>query len=153
LRANVRKPIEYMPHEVMDALVDLHAAIDPESGHFVCHYYAIAPVIVEFEDTLYPGLNIGDNLTVIPASEAAEKVEAAGNKIEVREISPESLGDVDPDSLYLVMGFLRYARGTASFYRLGDMLGVVVYLSNKKKVLILISKKRKQEKERHMLTV
>ena len=70
------KPV-YAPHTIIEELADLHGAIDPETGHMICHYYPFAPIIIDTEEGVVPGLHIGDCLTLVPGKDNVDKIIAS----------------------------------------------------------------------------
>ncbi|MCE4625325.1 MAG: hypothetical protein F7C35_05620 [Desulfurococcales archaeon] len=151
----VKSKSGYIPHAVMDALVDLHAAVDPDTGHFVCHYYVVSLSIVEIGGKDFPGLNVGENLTVVIGSEAASTVERTGERISIDEVSEGKLSDinVDSDSLAVALNYYRYARGSLAFYRLGDNVALVSKPRQGEPVVIILWRKKEKRKEGAVLTV
>jgi len=89
-----RDPV-YAPHSVFEDLADLHGAVDPDTGHLVCHYFPIAPVIVEAGSSEVPGLQIGECLTLVLGREYTGKILEASRpagKFNPQEYNSRALG-------------------------------------------------------------
>jgi len=105
----------FLSHAVMEELVDLHGAVDPDTGHLTCHYYALAPVIVEIGGEQFPGLNVGDCMTLVPGEAAVAKAEEEGEPISLAELDPSGgVGGVkvDPGSLAHALAFIKRTDST-----------------------------------------
>ncbi len=149
------KPV-FVPHSIMDSVVDLHAAIDPETGHFICHYFAIAPVQLEIEGELYPGINVGETITVVIGKDAVEAVKNASSPIGITEIGDSVVDgvEVDIDSLALSLSFVKYSSGRISFRKFEE--GVIILSEESSKeppTAILIWRKPKRKEPGSVLTV
>jgi len=105
----------FLSHAVMEELVDLHGAVDPDTGHLTCHYYALAPVIVEIGGERFPGLNVGDCITIVPGEAAVAKAEEEGDPVSLAEVNPSSGVNgvrVDPGSLAHALAFIKRTDAT-----------------------------------------
>jgi len=80
------KPV-YTPHTLFEEIADLHGAVDPDTGHLICHYYPLAPVIVEVDGEAVPGLQVGECLTLVPGQDNVEKIVSA--TVRAEGIAPE----------------------------------------------------------------
>ena len=108
------KPV-YVPHSVIDGIIDLHAAVDSDTGHLICHYYAIAPVIVEVGGREFPGLNVGEYITVLVGRDAVSAVREASERVGLEGVDGSTPGGADKDSLALVLSVIRHTRGPVEF--------------------------------------
>lgn len=134
--------------------MDLHAAVDPDSGHFMCHYFAIAPVIVEVDGEEYPGLNVGENLTVLVGREPVEAVKRAGEQTALEAVGGEGAPDVDQDSLALALYYVRHTHGAVRFYRLEGALAVVSEGAEREPpTAVIVWKPRREKRSGAVLTV
>jgi hypothetical protein len=151
----IKSRITYITHSVMDGLIDLHAAMDPDSGHFICHYLPFAPVIVEIGDREFPGLNIGEFMTVILDSEAAGIVRNAGEKLSIDKLGEGRVNDidVDDDSLALLLNFYRYNRGKAEFFILNNNFIAIFEDRQGTKIIIILWRRKKRKDDTTVLTV
>lgn len=140
----------FLSHSLLETLVDLHGAIDPETGHLTCHYYAIAPVIVEINGRSFPGLNVGECMTIVVDPEAAEAAEEESEKISLSELHPEKGVDgrrVDPASLALALSFVRHSNGALKILapRSSDDSVIIIYDSGEDDKLTIIIWKCKEK--------
>ena len=141
LRAKPR----FLPHTVMENLIDLHGAVDPETGHLTCHYYAIAPVIVEIGGREFPGLNVGECMTIVADPDAARAAEEESDRLSLTEIHPDKGVDgrkIDPASLSLALSYIRNANGTLRILAPRDNRDsiIVVYDGGDEKLTIIVWK-------------
>jgi len=89
-----REPV-YAPHSVLEDLADLHGAVDPDTGHLVCHYFPLAPVIIDAGGNDVPGLQIGECLTLVLGREYTSKILEASRpagKLNPQEYNSRALG-------------------------------------------------------------
>ncbi|MCE4600623.1 MAG: hypothetical protein F7C38_03555 [Desulfurococcales archaeon] len=70
----INREASYIPHIVIENLMEIHAALDPDTGHIICHYRPIGLTTIELAGEKYPGLRIGDCTTLVTDKEAVEKI-------------------------------------------------------------------------------
>ncbi len=138
----VTKP-RFLPHSVMEDLVDLHGAVDPDTGHLICHYYAIAPVIVEIAGRKFPGLNVGECMTIVQGQDAVAAAEEEGERVELSEIDAKGGVNgisVDAASLALALSHVRNAGGKLRLLapRSGEDAVIVVFDSDGEESIVVI---------------
>ncbi len=68
----VERRSQYLPHYIVENVLGFHGAIDPDTGHLVCHYYRMAPVTVEVRGTPYPALLVDECIYVVSDPEAVQ---------------------------------------------------------------------------------
>jgi len=151
------KPI-YLPHTVMENIVDLHGAIDPDTGHLICHYYAIAPVIVEIGGVDFPGINVGECLTLVPGEKAANKALEEAEPVKIGELDTSKGVDgvrVDPASLALALGYVRYAEGSMKLLVSKDKGSLIVLYEGEgdNKIVLIVWPCKKRESHGAVLQV
>ena len=73
-RVKMNKEASYIPHIIIENLMEIHAALDPDTGHIICHYKPIGLTTIELAGGKYPGLRIGDCTTLVTDKEAIEKI-------------------------------------------------------------------------------
>jgi len=150
----VKKRGPEIPHSVVDGIIDLHAAVDPDTGHFICHYLAVRPEIIELQGEDYPGLGLGDGLTVLVGEGPAGSIEEAGEPVDLALLASGEEGKgLDRASLGLVFSFYRYHQGRIRAYRLEGAYAVVVRPDRGEPVAVLLWPVRKKAGGGAVLTV
>ena len=152
VRVKVRGPV--IPHGVVDGIIDLHAAVDPDTGHFICHYLAVRPEIVEIGGRDYPGLGVGEGLTVVVGEDAASTVEGSGEEVDLARLASGDLDQApDSSSVSLVFALYRYYQGRIRSYRVGEAHAVVVRPEKGDPVVVLLWPAKKKADGGAILTV
>ncbi len=55
-----------IPDSMLEAIAYLHGAVDPDSGHLVCHHYPLGLTLVEAEGVKAPALSVGECIYLVP---------------------------------------------------------------------------------------
>ncbi len=80
-----------IPHIIVDNILELHPALDLDTGHIICHYKQFHTSIVKVDEFEFPAIGIGECMTIIPGDEAYEKVREATAPLKVSTIPPIQL--------------------------------------------------------------
>lgn len=70
----VRKQPGYLPHSVVENLLGLHPAIDPDTGHILCHYKPFNLGLAEINGNPYPALIVNDCIIIINDNKAVKEL-------------------------------------------------------------------------------
>ncbi|BAN90284.1 hypothetical protein [Aeropyrum camini] len=115
----VGKP-EYLPDPVWEAVVRLHGAVDPETGHLICHHYPIALQLVETSEGAVPAVMVGDCILVVVGSTYVSRLltEARESRLEELGADQARVGGVrvPAEAIAHVLSSLRDWRAQARFY-------------------------------------
>ncbi len=71
-----------LPYAVVDVLAQMHASVDPDSGHMVCHYHEVGAAVVEVGGRDVPMLLVGGCLLATADPAAVEAIEAESERLE-----------------------------------------------------------------------
>ena len=71
-----------LPYILVDVLAQMHASIDPDSGHILCHYHDLGAAVVEVGGREVPMLLVGGCLMATADPAAVEAVEAESRLLE-----------------------------------------------------------------------
>ena len=106
---------------LLETIAGYHGAIDSESGHIVCHGYAIRPAIIETDTDTIPALVIDDCVAYISDDDVDKLVRLAEEHPEIR-ISNRGVesrsGVIRTPWLLYVLGFSKDARSLPSMHPL-----------------------------------
>ncbi|MCE4627792.1 MAG: hypothetical protein F7C34_01395 [Desulfurococcales archaeon] len=142
-----------LPPGVVDGLLDLHAAIDVDSGHFICHYYGARPQILRINGTEYPGLGVGDWMSVVVGEEPARAVEESGEEATLEGLTRGEPVNVDRASLTLVFNLYRHEGGTIKAVALEGAAAVIVKPERRPPITVILWEKKPERENRSLLTV
>lgn len=142
-----------LPPGVVDGLLDLHAAIDVDSGHYICHYYAARPQILRINGSDYPGLGVGDWMSVVVGEEPARAVEEAGEEASLEALTRGDPINVDKGSLMLVFNLYRHEGGTIRVVALDGAVAVIVEPERRPPITVILWEKKPERENRSLLTV
>lgn len=84
----IRRKSDYLPHPVIEHVVDNHPAIDPDTGHLLCHYKPIGLALVEVGGETYPALTVGDCVTVVNDPAAIKAITSETEPLETSILPP-----------------------------------------------------------------
>ncbi len=88
------------PRELMDALLNVHAAVDLESGHFTCHYNDISLLAVSDGEAVVPGIGI-NCLVIVSGRSFVDRLLAGSVEVE---------GRIDFEESGMIVGGYRASR-------------------------------------------
>lgn len=71
-----------LPYVIIDVLAQMHASIDPDSGHMICHYHEMGAAVLEVEGRELPMLLVGGCLMVTADPAAVEAIESESRRLE-----------------------------------------------------------------------
>jgi hypothetical protein len=142
----VEEVVQRIPHHILDAIIDLHAAIDPETGHLSCHHYTIGLAVASIGDRVVPMMVVGDCMYVAFGSSSRVIAEMATGSAEVRGIEEGMavVGDsmVDSSLLSTAISLAREVRSRISFHNIRVIIG------GREEQLALVSVEGKSDEER-----
>jgi len=87
----LRSTMSSVPDVIMDEALMLHPAVDPDSGHLICHRHDVSAAVLEAGDEPYPALLVGSCLAIVTGKRLVEDILAKGD---ARKASLELSGDV-----------------------------------------------------------
>ncbi len=99
-----------IPDSMLEAIAYLHGAMDPDSGHLVCHHYPLGLTLVEAGGAKAPALSVGECIYLVPQPWGSAIYQGS------REASIRALGEdytlvgearVDTGSVSLILSLLR----------------------------------------------
>ncbi len=116
-----------LPYHLLDAVADMHAALEPESGHLICHYHELGAGVVEAGGVSVPVLLVGSCMGVTAGRRYVEALVSAARPspeaVSEALRSPEAVGYVS-----LALEAIRSMNATAEAYRLPMEEGEAVLL-------------------------
>ncbi|MCE4610605.1 MAG: hypothetical protein F7B17_01375 [Desulfurococcales archaeon] len=131
---------QYIPPAVFEAIASIHPAIDPETGHFECHYLPIAPGLLEVGGKSVPAV-IAGCLAVAVIEGEFEGLKEVGGSIAVSEDHVEAEGARAPKDLLRVYSALLSAEGVkVGLYRVDPdgVLAVVIKTHNPRESVVVV---------------
>ena len=131
---------QYIPPAVLEAIAFIHPAIDPETGHFECHYLPIAPGLLEVGGKSVPAI-IAGCLAVAVVEEDFEGLREVTGSIVVGEDHVEAGGAKAPKDLLRVYSALLSAEGVrVGLYRVepDGVLAVVIKTRNPRESVVVV---------------
>jgi len=115
----VREHPKIVPDTLLDSVAYIHGAIDPDSGHMVCHHYPLGVALLEVDGESVPALSIGECIYLAPHPWSS-KIASSGVKADIMEVGEEYtiVGGVrvETQSISLILSTLREDRMSISFY-------------------------------------
>ncbi len=109
-------------HHMMETLAMQHGAIDPDSGHIVCHHYRLGVAVAETPRGPVPVLVVEDCVMVTAGRDNVEAL-LAGDSVEAGTLSMRSgrveVGGLPVDSYWMILA-LSYAKdmeGSIKLYK------------------------------------
>lgn len=111
----VERP-SHIPDSMLETIAFLHGAVDPDSGHLVCHHYPLGLTLVEAEGSKAPALSIGECIYLVPppwSKGIARGAEQARIEFMGSEHTMVGKARVDTSSLSLVLSLLREEKADA----------------------------------------
>ncbi|MEB3859600.1 MAG: hypothetical protein LRS43_00150 [Desulfurococcales archaeon] len=141
----VEEVIQRIPHHILDAIMDLHAAIDPETGHLSCHHYTLGLAVASVKGRVVPLMVVGDCMYVAFGSSSRAIIDSVTGSAHVKGIEEgmaivgESM--VDSSLLSTAITLAREVRSRISFHN------IRVRMNGREENLALISIEGKTEEE------
>jgi len=151
----VKRKSEYLPHPVIEHVVDNHPAIDPDTGHILCHYKPMGLAIIEVGGETYPALTVGDCVTVTNDPAAIKAIINETEPLETPILPPSSpeYRDIPIHEIASILSALRDA-AMIEVRRPRDARGyLVIILRDNYEVVFIIERCRKHEDKGAILQV
>ncbi len=115
------KPV-YIPEMVWDDVLRLHAAVDSESGHLICHHYAVGLTVASVEGEPLPLLALTDCSFIALGEQAVEALKRRSEEAGLEAFTGDHavIGGVRVDSVAVAaaLSSLRDTRSLVEFRRL-----------------------------------
>ena len=115
----IRGKPKHIPDSILESIAMLHGAVDPDTGHLVCHHYPLGLAIIEASGRSMPALSIGECIYLVPPPHIDPLVrDANSSSLEVLGEDTTSIGGavVDTPAIALVLSVLREEKGSIKFY-------------------------------------
>ncbi|MET1129155.1 MAG: hypothetical protein ABWW70_07555 [Thermoproteota archaeon] len=118
----LRAEMATVPSQVVEEAMDIHPAIDPETGHPVCHYLSVSAAVLDTGGHPVPAVLVGSCVALVSGREHVARVLEAGGAspagLELRDRVGVGGVEVDPELAYTLFSVLRLARSGAQLYTL-----------------------------------
>lgn len=102
---------------VLESLVYMHAAVDPDSGHLICHYNPLGVASLEYDGRVYPAVVIGGCMYLVPG-----RIGGSLNEVSVDVIEGDKVyvggAVVEAYQLALLYNLAREGQASIRFYEL-----------------------------------
>jgi len=123
-----RKKAFEISESMLEILGFLHGAIDPDSGHIVCHHYRLGVLYAKHENNIIPLFGVENCLFVTAGEENISAIISSDDAVKIETLSVSggrlTIGDIDVENywIFLALSFVREIGGKLSFYKLGLIL-------------------------------
>ncbi|MEB3774095.1 MAG: hypothetical protein GSR86_04115 [Desulfurococcales archaeon] len=111
--------IKHIPDSILESIAMLHGAVDPDTGHLICHHYPLGLALIEAGGRSMPALGIGECIYLVPPPYADLLVgDARSSALEQLGEDTTSMGGavVDTPAIALVLSVLREEKGSIRLY-------------------------------------
>lgn len=98
-----------LPHAIIENIIDNHPAVDPDTGHLICHYKLIGLALVEVMGENYPALTVGDCIVVVNDPRGVESLKKASDPLETSTLPPSEPG-ITEFPIYEIAGVMSMLR-------------------------------------------
>lgn len=113
------KPV-YLPDMAWENVVRLHAAVDGETGHVICHHYPLGVTLIQVGDMPVPALAVSDCTLLVLGEAGVEALVSHCEPAALEEVDDEHavIGGirVDAQSVAMALASLRDTRSKTRFY-------------------------------------
>ena len=118
-----RKPV-YIPEMVWDEVLRLHAAVDGETGHLICHHYVAGLTIVAVNGESHPVLALSDCTFIALGEQAVEALKRNSDEAKLEAFTGDHavIGGVrvEATAVALAIASTRDTKSLVEFRRLTD---------------------------------
>ncbi len=119
-KARIAGKTQYIPDSIIEGVARLHGAVDPDTGHVVCHHYSLGATAIEVNDSVIPGLIVGECLIIVYGEKHVSLLVGGARQVSLEGFNQDYAvaGDVRVDAahLALVLSLLRDAKARVTFY-------------------------------------
>ncbi len=144
-KVRIEAVMQRIPHHILDSIIDLHAAIDPDTGHLSCHHYTLGLAVAKVGESVVPLMVVGDCMYVAfgSSSKIIAGTAAGSANVEGIEEGMAIVGGstIDASLLSTAISLAREVRSRISFHSIN------IEIDGREERYALISVEGKTEEE------